>query len=83
MSTKWRNSIHHNQSLYIVQYTCGYQFKGRPSLIKMMVRLHRKKCSECSKLKDTLETLETFFGLDPPRKNELDISMHNKGIKIL
>jgi len=69
---------YYNETEFNIKFPCGFLITGRPSLIKMKIRLHKKKCHLCSKEKDiTEDSLKQYFQLNNPEK--IYTAMKNSG----
>jgi len=73
-----------DESDYEGNAPCGFYVQGRPSLHKMKMRLHRKKCPVCSDPKyrdNTAEISHAFFKAQAPPKRMQGMAALNNGLR--
>ena len=58
----------YDESDYNAFAPCGYYYQGRPSLMRIKLRLHRRSCPVCCKTRMEFPTKEDFKAIAPPER---------------
>ena len=71
-----------DESDYQAYAPCGFYIQGRPSLQKMKIKLHRKKCPVCATYRDnTAQISHALFKAYALPKRMKGIVVFNNGLR--